>query len=784
MAESDKGDGLQPAKGDRDIQTGGGDYGEDSQTVTGDRNTVVKNVGRDFKQTIISVRAEGSPAGDRSSSPRSVPFRGVKNFVGRQSELEQLHETLQESNRAAISVVAGMGGVGKTELAIQYWEQKKDCYPGGVCWLTGRYGNLASQVLEFASLNLGLEVPQKIGEKPLGLGEQLRWCWRNWQPPDGLVLLVVDDATSLPECREVLPDNDSRFRVLITTRLRKLDPEFASEISLDVLKRNYSLELLAALLGEEDERIQTEPNTADELCAWLGDLPLGLRLVGRYLAEDSELSLAEMLERLQEYRLEEEAVDPSEEQLEEVLSYQARRGLRAAFELSWQELDETARQIAPVLSLFAPKPNVWTWDWVERVVESVGVGKAAVSKTRKQLYKRCFLDKFGQGYTLHVLIREFLRAKLEASELARELKQAFAKTFADIARKVPEYPTRQDFEEVEAAIPHLQEVARDLSNALNDEDLLEPFSGLGRFYQGQGFYTLAESWLQQCLTVAKTRFGLEHPDTATIINNLANIYDLQCRYEETESLYLQALNIRKKLLGEEHVDTAELLNDLACLYRIKNRYEEAESLFLRALQVKKKLLAEEHLSTAISLNNLALLYKNQGRYDEAEPLYLQSLKVRERLLGDEHPTTAIGLNNLALLYCSQGRYNEAKPLFINSLQVRAKTLGREHPSTATSLNNLAKLYYTQGQYKKAESLYLQALKILNKLLGEEHPNTVSSLSNLAELYDVQGRHEEAEPLYQRALEISASVLGEGHPQTDRIRENLAALQEKLSGERE
>jgi hypothetical protein len=236
----------------------------------------------------------------------------------------------------AVSAVAGMGGVGKTELVIRYARQHEADYPGGICWLNARDSNLAAEIVLFAQNKMSLEVPQKLGERPLNLKEQVEWCWQHWQPADGIVLVVLDDVTDLRSCREVLP-RANRFRVLMTTRLRRIDTNFV-EISLDVLSADKALELLASVLGERDRRVQREQQTAEKLCEWLGYLPLGLELVGRYLAEDPDLSLAEMLERLKAQRLQDEAIDLDEQQLQNTFST-AQRGVRAAFELSWQELD-------------------------------------------------------------------------------------------------------------------------------------------------------------------------------------------------------------------------------------------------------------------------------------------------------------------------------------------------------------------------------------------------------------------------------------------------------------
>ncbi|MHC5833627.1 MAG: tetratricopeptide repeat protein, partial [Nostoc sp.] len=89
---------------------------------------------------------------------------------------------------------------------------------------------------------------------------------------------------------------------------------------------------------------------------------------------------------------------------------------------------------------------------------------------------------------------------------------------------------------------------------LSDDDLIWPFVGLARFYQGQGAYAQALPWCEKCLSSTKKRFGDEHPDVATSLNNLAALYDLQGRYSDAEPLYIQALEMKKRLLGDEHPD--------------------------------------------------------------------------------------------------------------------------------------------------------------------------------------------------------------------------------------
>jgi tetratricopeptide (TPR) repeat protein len=750
--------------------------------------------------------------------PQSIPYTGVANFVGRQQELETLHQTLQQRDTVAISAVAGMGGIGKTELATQYARRYQDDYPGGICWLTARDTDLAAEIVQFALLKMNLKIPQELVGRPLNYQQQVDWCWNHWQPPEGLILVVLDDVNDWGNCREILP-NSNRFRVLITTRLRNIDLNLVEEISLEVLSTDAAVELLTALLGKRDKRVQREPQTAKDLCERLGNLPLGLHLVGQYLANDPDLSLAEMLNRL---TLQDEALNPPEEQLQQTVSL-AQRGVKAAFELSWQELDLTTQKIAEFLSLFAP--SIIPWELVEFINESLNWEETAVNEAKKQLYKRHFIEQLEgkEGcYKIHPLIREFLQEKLASSEQTDEFKQSFATKLVEVTQVIPYSPTLDFITFFKDVIPHLEEVASYLTKFLKDEDLIWSFIGVGKFYEGQGLYALAEPWAKKCLSAAKNRFGNDHPDVATSLNNLAalyysqgcyskaeqlylqalellqrllgndhpsvatslnnlaGLYQSQGRYSEAEQLNLQALKLRQHLLSNDHPDVATSLNNLASLYNSQGRYSEAEQLNLQALKLRQCLLGNDHPDVTTSLNNLAEIYNSQGRYSEAEPLYLQALKLRQRLLGNDHPDLATSLNNLAVLYKSQGRYSEAESLYLQALKLRQRLLENNHPDVTTSLNNLASLYQSQGSYSKAESLYLQALELRRRLWDNDHPSVATSLNNLATLYYSQGRYSEAEPLYLQALELCEQVWGVNHPNTFTTSENLAYLQAQRS----
>jgi tetratricopeptide (TPR) repeat protein len=592
--------------------------------------------------------------------------------------------------------------------------------------------------------------------------EQVTFCWRHWQA--GEVLLVFDDVTDYAAIKPYLPPSTAfRFKVLITTRLRL--GASVNQLELEVLDESAALALLESLVGSD--QIQPERDCAQQLCTQLGYLPLGLELVGRYLARKPDLSLTVMQQRLQDKRLVALALRQTDADMT------ARLGVVAAFELSWETLSESAKSLGYLLSLFAAAPIPWLL--LEQCLADQDPETLEETRDSELLNLHLLQRTNPETYRLHPLIRDFFQTKLAHSPQSDTLKQRICKAMAAVALQVPEVPTQPQILAVAPAIPHIAEVATQLQDWLSNDDLIAPYVGLGQFYGDQGAYAQAEPWYTQCRSVSLTRLGNNHPDVATNLNGLAELYRVQGRFSEAEPLYQRALAIREQQLGVNHPDVAEALNNLALLYSDQGRYSEAESLHQRALAIWEQQLGAEHPLVATSLNNLANLYHTQGRYSEAESLHQRALAIREQQLGAEHPLVAYSLNGLAIIYWNQERYSEAEPLYQRALAIQEQQLGSNHPRVAALCQNLAFLYSNQGRYSDAESLHQRSLAIREQQLGADHPHVAYSLNGLATLYRDQGRYSEAKPLFQRALDIWKQALGEAHSIVGRGLDNLAML---------
>ncbi|WP_292795732.1 caspase family protein [Nostoc sp. NMS7] len=204
--------------------------------------------------------------------PHNIPQSQARKFVGRDEEIEQLCQLLQANDVVAISDVTGQGGVGKTELAIQYSLKYLQDYSGGCCWLNPQGIDFGTQLVEFAVVNL----PNFNLRSKLTLSGQVAYCWRNWQA--GKVLLVFDDVKDWMQIKPYLPPKGSLFKVLITTR-QNTGLRYPS-LPLGELSPDAALELLAKLLG--DEYVQQETEIAKGICKLMGYIPIGLYQIAAY----------------------------------------------------------------------------------------------------------------------------------------------------------------------------------------------------------------------------------------------------------------------------------------------------------------------------------------------------------------------------------------------------------------------------------------------------------------------------------------------------------------------
>ncbi|KAJ6511153.1 hypothetical protein C8R45DRAFT_1162667 [Mycena sanguinolenta] len=297
------------------------------------------------------------------------------------------------------------------------------------------------------------------------------------------------------------------------------------------------------------------------------------------------------------------------------------------------------------------------------------------------------------------------------------------------------------------------------------------------YYAGQ--YTAAEELEAREVERRRKCSGDDHPDTLRAMHSLAITYDDLGRFEKAEKLYAAVLEKQKKFLGNDHLDTLHTMLSLATTYDNLGQFEEAKKLKIEVLEKWQKLLGDDHPDTLQTMHNLANTYNNLGQFEEAKKLNIEVLEKRQKLLRDDHPDTLHTMHNLATSYDNLGQFEEAKKLEIEVLQKRRKLLGDDHLETLHTMHNLAVSYDNLGQFEEAKKLKIAVLQKRRKLLGDDHLETLRTMHNLAVSYDNLGQFEEAKKVKIEVLEKQAKLLGDDHLETLHTMHNLAVSYDNL-----
>jgi tetratricopeptide (TPR) repeat protein len=683
------------------------------------------------KRRIIAAAERQSQA----APPPPRPFIGVPpriaSFTGRVKELDRLDDILMRDKPAAVTqrsvgraAVQGMGGVGKTALAVEYAHRFRGLY-SGVCWCpaethTGLLSALAGLAVTLGAATAEEANVEKAANAALRRLAEQRATW----------LLVYDNVPPPDAIADLLPSAGAR--VLITSRFSDFG-DVADEVALDVLALEEAVVLLESRTGRSDA------SGATTLAEALGRLPLALDHAAAYckrtqmLFDDyakKALSLIDAAPRGVLYP----------------------RSVAATFDLSITEAVaqcKAAEELMAYLSQCAPEriPIILIEGAIEDEAQRL---QALAALAEVSLLKHDPFEDGTPAVTVHRLVQAVALARSEAKGSAQDAKGRL------IARLVAIYPEDEPSNDPNSwplcsqLTPHLLALREARSDAALDiTDWANLLDRAVTYLYSRAAYSQAMAVVRDVLAICEKVLGPEHPDTATSLNSLARVLQVQGDLAGARPLHERALAIREKVLGPEHPDTATSLNNLARVLQVQGDLAGAGSLHERALAIREKVLGPEHPLTAQSLNNLASLLNNVGDYAAARPLYERALAIREKALGPEHPATAQSLNNLALLLQTQGDLAGAGPLYDRALAIYEKALGPEHPNTNLTRCNLSRLLLLTGTPTEAVTLGESALAAHDKVLGRDHAWTKNSARVTADTLDALGRTEEAKALRER-----------------------------------
>jgi len=648
-----------------------------------------------------------------------VPFYPNAVFTGRQEDLLNLASDLLHSGIRAVgltqaaAVATGYGGIGKTQLAVEFC-YRYGRYFQGVHWISADLDILAE--ISACGEAMGLSPwPEELPERVRATLNALN----DGQPR----LVVLDNVTDQEAVSKWMPQMP-RCRLLITTRQQDWPSDMGLKIRpVNVFSPEKSRELLIKLASRLNEEAQAD---LDRIADRLGNLPLALDLAGRYLADRPGLKPKDYLKALDEGK---NALDHSS--LKDWVTHNPTEhatNLASTFALSWDRLsddvaDSLARRIFRICGYCAANTPIP----VELLAKAAGTDESTedMDRAMKRLSQLGMAILIDGRPVLHPLLAEFARMQDETEGVLPELADALI----DLAAKADEtgYP-----KQMEPLREHLEAVAS-IADRRNLQSASRLIGLLASHKEKTAEYDSARKLYMRALEVDEKANGQDHPSVATVVNNLGSVLQDLGDLQEARKCYERAIRIDEKVYGKDHPSVATDVNNLGLVLKDLGDLQEARKCFERALKIGEKANGPDHPSVAIRVNNLGLVLRAQGELQEARKCYERAIRIDEKANGQDHPSVATVVNNLGSVLQDLGDLQEARKCFERAIEIDEKVYGKDHPEVATDVNNLGLVLNDLGDLQEARKCYERAIKILRVRLGPDHPKTKTAANNLKAL---------------------------------------------------
>jgi DNA-binding SARP family transcriptional activator len=726
------------------------------------------------RELAASVRADAAQAGraDSKSNPRSaaatpaaqaiaaaghrrrVRFRlplAAAHFTGRDRELDAIDGALGVADRAVVTqAFTGLGGVGKSQLAVRYVRQRADDYDV-VAWIRAEDGGTMD--LSELAAELGLPVAQLTPAERAGAA--VRWlsgCDERW-------LLVLDNVAAPEQLLDRYP-SAGNGRIIVTTRDRRL-AQFGPELRVDVFDEATGVEYLLATSGRAEDR-----DSATRLARALGFLPLALSHAGAYCAAGT--SFADYLELL--------GALPAAGLFDSHPETSYAQSVGSTWQISIQAAERQARLAHQVLAMAAHLAP----DAIPRVLFEVLLDDASSAIARKPLldafnvlHRLSLVEVHDDAVSVHRLLQKVIRD----DPVVRTDKAVVLNTLAAVSAA---FPTDHDRPEIwpqtERLVPHALAIDVALTGrGEENQQLVALLNSVSEYLLRAEAGKRAVDAATRASACALAVLGPEHPDTLRARANLAVSYHAVGRPGESIELGARVLADCERILGPEHPNTLTAARGILSVsydlaWRVGATVEHRE----RVLASCERILGSEHPDTLRAGMVLALSFREAGRSTEAVELGERVLADCERILGPEHPDTLRAGMNTAFAYREAGRNMEAVEFGERAFADCQRIFGPEHPETLRAGMVLAWAYQGAGRSTEAVELGERVFADCEPILGPEHPNTLRAGLILAASYRAARRDTEAVELGEGLLPGCERIFGSEHLDTLRAGMVLAA----------
>jgi tetratricopeptide (TPR) repeat protein len=676
--------------------------------------------------------------GNKMSIPLwNVPYNRNSHFTGRAEDLASLSASLSSNEPARrVQAIYGLGGVGKTQLALEYAYRYRGQY-GIVWWISADEPATLSLTYAKLATRLGMELPEGASL------EDIRRALRRKLNDRSDWLLIFDNASGPETVRNFLPQ-DRTGHVIVTSR----NPNWGSLARpwpLKPLKRFESVDFLAQRTG----RAGSDTAIA-RLAQALGDLPLALEQAGACI-EQTGITFTEYLQRFETHWAELlKDQRPGAEYPDSVAM---------TWELSFRQIQDDAPEAADLLNLaaFLAPDDIRRGmlrsgaDQVPALLSVILADPLALGKAINALLTYSLVDANEKSFSVHRLVSALVRDRLSDEE-----RQTWAGAAVKLVQSAFKFDSHDlaSWEICAALLPHALAAAGH-AEALGAAPRLTVslLEDAGRYLQKRAQYVEAKYVLERAMALAITFYGENHPRVSAVANNLGRVHTELGNSAEAVACFERSLKIDKSTYGESDPHVAAVVNNYGVSLHNSGDRESARRQFEWALSVYEMHYGPEHAKVASVVNNLGYVLHSAGDLEGARTHFERALAIAQSSYGPSHPIIASILTNLGIVFRLQGKFEVAREKFERALAIDEAAHGPNHPAVARAVGHLGALFQDLSLFEAARQNFQRAMRIDELVYGPSHPVIATRLVQLGKVLKEMDDLPAAQACYARAAAI-------------------------------
>ena len=683
-----------------------------------------------------------------------------KTFFSRDDELNQIHKNLCKTNDSdkSITVLTGMSGVGKTELARKYAAKYNEHFES-VVWVDAAVDKIGTSIINLCHV-LGISVKDSQGDY-FDIEVIVTKMHNYFERERTLYIFDNVDDDSVKNFEKYVSIKTTAY-TLVTSQLKnwtanvhqvQINP-FSNQDAFLFMKRDLKT-INEEKLKEITEVLRYHPLAINQAILYINNNHIPLQ---KYL-DLFRSQPVEILENGLPTEAETKSAITSIILVLNKIEISHENSLKILHHLSHCEGQCITKQFIHDIS-----------NYLEIHEEYL------IIQTIELLVSYSLLDRFDDDYDRYAM-HEITQLACKYYQKRQEITEICKENFIDFLRLQLE-DVKEHADDGEQFYNHFLHMFR-IDQSKMCEVFHQESTSIQRFLSNKGFFQEAINILDAIQNYNTTSYGAENAITLDTKHNIAICVEGMGKYNEALEIYYQVDKIQTDILGINHPSTLSTKHNIANCLDGMGKYNEALEIYYQVDKIQTDILGINHPSTLSTKHNIANCLDGMGKYNEALEIYYQVDKIQTDILGINHPSTLSTKHNIANCLDRMGKYNEALEIYYRVDKIQTDILGINHPSTLSTKHNIANCLDRMGKYNEALEIYYRVDKIQTDILGINHPSTLDTKHNIAICLDGMGKYNEALEIYYQVDKIQTDILGINHPSTLSTKHNIANCLDRM-----